>query len=115
MGAKSSSGASSYTLLAYIKSSDFVIDIESISTAYYSNGPYWYYFPGKGVGFAPSSTVNLDNADVHNRDSGDCTSLLSWHMTGAGGRRFGCIISLYDTVWRKAILSCVLAPCPAGT
>ena len=115
MGAKSSSGASSYTRLAYIKDSDFVIDTESISTAYYSNGAYWYYFPGRGLGFAPSSTADLSNADIHNRDSGDCALRLSWHMTGAGGWRVGCIVSLYDTTWRKVIQSCVLAPCPAGT
>ena len=51
----------------------------------YANGSYWYYIPGKAIGFSDTSDVFLNQADTR---SGDLK--LSWHLLGwIGGYRIG--------------------------
>eukprot|EP00277_Geminigera_cryophila_P035483 CAMPEP_0173125524 /NCGR_PEP_ID=MMETSP1102-20130122/56473_1 /TAXON_ID=49646 /ORGANISM="Geminigera sp., Strain Caron Lab Isolate" /LENGTH=510 /DNA_ID=CAMNT_0014034419 /DNA_START=218 /DNA_END=1748 /DNA_ORIENTATION=+ len=113
MGAKSSSDASAFAVLAFLPTSDLVTS-SSTSQAYGpSNGVYWYYFPRQSVGFASSSSISLSSADVSDSfssdsDSGTCSSRLSWHLDqSAGGWRAGCATSLNsDPTWRKMMFSC---------
>ena len=108
MGAKSSAGASSYSLLAFIRASDLVPS-SSTSVAYGANGAYWYYYSGKSVGFAASTSITLGVADIA---SSGCDYRLSWHLRD-GGWRAGCTKDLNgNSNWRKIILACNV--CPAG-
>jgi hypothetical protein len=106
MGAKSSSGASNLTLLAAGATTNALATTSSTNAAYLENGAYWYNYPGRSVGFAESSQVNLWYPDTFNWDS-ECTQRLSWFIdVGAGGWRAGCATGLNsNSAWRKLIYS----------
>jgi hypothetical protein len=53
----------------------------------------------KGFGFAPTATVEVDNADVEDEAS---PHQLSWHNTGY---RAGSNCGLYDDTWEKLIFT----------
>jgi hypothetical protein len=118
MGSKTSSAATSFSLLAAIQGSNFVTST-STTQAYLSNGVYWYYHNTKSVGFAESSNINIINADIVSV-SQNCANRLSWHMDARGGYRSGCTLPLdTNSVWRKIMYHCnnaeTCAACPVGT
>lgn len=73
------------------------------------NGVYWYTVSPGSCGFAGTSNVNLNPADVR---STNCASRLSWHIGKPfGGYRAGCTKSLNDNgEWRKIVM---FGPCPS--
>ena len=107
MGSKSSSSATSFDVLAFIRASDLVSS-SSTSQAYGpKNGVYWYYYGGRAVGFASSSSICVGCNYWGDWSGTDCSSRLSWHLTGGGGWRSGCTEYLNSaTTWRKLIYSC---------
>ena len=74
MGAKSSSGSASFALFAYIRASDLVRSYSTSEACGPRNGVYWYFYHDRSVGFASTSSVNLNYADSN---SADCSSRLS--------------------------------------
>jgi len=138
MGSKSNSAATSFSLLAAIKGSNFVLStgcsVAPCQTgAYLSNGVYWYWSQvasARAVGFAPTSNIWLNNPDIYDRPGDpNCDPLrLSWILLAddvtwqysKAGWRSGCT-ETYDDTWRKIMYSCTIfsqietcAACPAG-
>jgi hypothetical protein len=69
------------------------------------NGAFWYYVPGKSIGFASSAGITLNPADTNNTG---CDKRLSWHLDlGVGGWRAGCqTVIIESEEWRKIMYSC---------
>jgi len=49
----------------------------------WEHGTYWYSYYGRSIGFAPTSSVSLNSADVQNSYS---DRRMSWHFPGSGWR-----------------------------
>lgn len=69
-------------------------DVGTEDTAVAHNGAYWYCVDGMSFGFAPTSEVQLQDADTTEvgggRENAGGDRRLSWHMgNGCGGYRAG--------------------------
>ena len=60
-----------------------------INTPLYSGGAYWYYGSGS-IGFAPTSVITQNSADIYDLAS---DLRLSWHIGGSSGYRAGSYIT----------------------
>merc|ERR1740130_392690 len=82
-------GASGNFKLAAVGEYDAVFaDTDSRYVAYENRGTYWYrstVSASMSMGFAPTSSVNLNNADWQD----PAPTRLSWHLDIAGGYRAG--------------------------
>ena len=115
VGAYSSSSASTATVAACGLRGDVLTTTSSTSTAYESNGVYWYFYSPKSFGFSATSTISLGSADTA---SADCSYRLSWQLDqGSGGYRAGCTSDLgSDTTWHKRVVVGIAAkPSPLPT
>ena len=75
-----------------------------LNTPTLENGSYFYFTANKSIGFAPNSTINQINADVENIcDAGNGDLRLSWHLSGFGGWRAGCSVSLNSSSETRAV------------
>ena len=103
VGAYASASSSTAALAACGLRSDILTSTSSLTTAFESNGAYWYYYSPKSFGFSATSTVSLGSADTA---SGDCSYRLSWRLDqGSGGYRAGCTTGLdSDLSWYKRII-----------
>ena len=81
-------GASGNFKLAAMGDYDTVFAATSSRYSAYSNsGAYWYFYPGRSMGFAPSSSVDLSWYDYYNRYD---SNRMSWYLdNGYGGVRAG--------------------------
>eukprot|EP00291_Cryptomonas_curvata_P019650 CAMPEP_0172177198 /NCGR_PEP_ID=MMETSP1050-20130122/15292_1 /TAXON_ID=233186 /ORGANISM="Cryptomonas curvata, Strain CCAP979/52" /LENGTH=477 /DNA_ID=CAMNT_0012849669 /DNA_START=36 /DNA_END=1470 /DNA_ORIENTATION=- len=128
VGSKSSASASTLSVMAVARAADAFRETDSLYSAYYANGAYWYNVALQSFGFSDEPYINLNSADIScssilgcnlgggggdGGDGGDggysdcgpcsCENKLSWHM-GFGGWRSGCTEFLTDnTVWRKVV------------
>ena len=81
----------------------------STSTAYANSGAYWYFYFPRSMGFAPSSTITLNTADVYDSHGGSSGAYrLSWHLDqSSGGWRVGANTGLNgDRQWYKVVMYC---------
>ena len=99
--------------LAVIGKYDAVFAATSSSfTTYENNGVYWYFYSPKSMGFAATSSVQLNTADDLNR--GTDSNRLSWHLDNPsadkatnGGYRVGTITGLNsDQRYYKVVMYC---------
>ena len=69
----------------------------------WENGVYWYTQDGLANGFAGTSSIYLNSADVTSSES---STRLSWHLGGSnGGYRSGSTLSLNgDNTWYKVVM-----------
>jgi hypothetical protein len=78
-----------------------------LNTPTLENGSYFYFTANQSIGFAPNSTINQSNADVHNVfpcDAGNGDLRLSWHIVvNAGGYRAGCSTGLNSSPQPRAV------------
>ena len=77
----------------------------STSEAVLNKGTYWYFYPGKSMGFAPATTVNLNSADVY--DMGSATR-LSWYLDGGGGGYRAGTQSYPGSALDKVVMYCTI-------
>lgn len=109
LGAKATAASATLTLVALARSEDALAPTSSTSQAQGPHfGVYWYNMDGKSLGFAPSSTVELNSADIYD---GSDPYRLSWHKNDGGditaGWRAGATTGLNsDGVWTRVIYSC---------
>ena len=98
-----------------------------VDTTVLNNGTYFYNNPSKSMGFAATSTIRQNSADVLDSSLGDGTCSvddggafrLSWHRGSGninGGWRYGCVTSLNsnDTAVRAVFHSDTPSYYPAG-
>ena len=106
-------GASGDFILAAVGEYDAVFAAtSSTTTAYENNGVYWYFYSPKSMGFAATSSVQLNTADDLNR--GTDSNRLSWHLDNPsadkatnGGYRVGTITGLNsDQRYYKVVMYC---------
>jgi hypothetical protein len=97
MGSKTSTESTSFSLVAAIKARNFVMST-STTVAYLSNEAYWYYVNSWSIGFAPSSSINLNIADNSSPEYADCANRLSWLLEYGGGYRSGCRTDLTNNL-----------------
>ncbi len=65
------------------------------------SGVWWYYTPGKSIGYSPTSSIYQNSADT---SSDGAEYRLSWHLDGnGGGWRLGTSTSLYSTTMFKIV------------
>ncbi len=121
--------ATTLSVMAFARAADAFRETDSLYSAYYANGAYWYNVASVSFGFSYQPYINLNSADIScssvlgcnigvvvGGDAGDggdggfsdcgpcsCENKLSW-MWGYGGWRSGCTEFLNDnTVWRKVV------------
>jgi hypothetical protein len=70
VGSKPSHSATSFHLLAIIPAGDVVLVIVGCRP---DNGVYWYWYSGKSMGFAASSSVSLKDPLFSDIASTDCS------------------------------------------
>ncbi len=101
-------GNKNLALVAGLYSSDLQVTSSIFSATGPTNGAFWYYVPGKSIGFSNSSGIYLESADKGGGENSTCDLRLSWHLDmGVGGWRAGCETGLNDdATWRKIIYSC---------
>ena len=119
-------GSSTISLLAAAPTADVFTQTTGNSTNLV-NGTYWYFVPtknpsvsasGGAIGFANTSTVSLNTADISNLDSPD---RLSWHVNLTsqaagfnGGYRLGTTLELNgSTAYLKQVWTWSPAPVAA--
>merc|ERR1719471_2337888 len=67
------------------------------------NGVWWYYRPGRSMGYAPNSSVIFGD-DIVDKSHPDCPYRLSWRLDGFGGWRAGASLGLnWLSEWEKVI------------
>jgi len=100
VGAMQSAGATSFHLGAFAKASDVFTPTYSTTTAYLHNGAYWYFYDSYSFGFADSSSIQLNAADLL-----PGANRLCWHLTinGFGGYRAGDNNLNFDSTWQKVV------------
>ena len=103
-----SDAATDAALMACGERSDIEKNTYLTSTAYYSNGAYWYFYEGQSFGFSPESYIDLNSADIADLaacDDNNGALRLSWHIDQSiGGYRAGCSAQLNnDEIWTKKI------------
>ena len=80
---------------------DVVFTKTAPNTPNLHNGAYWYYTPGKSIGFAPNSTISnfwgSDGAFTSNNQR------VSWDVDFKGGWRLGSLIDLQSDRYYKVI------------
>jgi hypothetical protein len=91
-----------------------------INTPQLLNGTYWYYTLATNcstcgsIGFAPTSSITQNSADISNLDD---PLRMSWHLeAGLGGWRLGVNSNLYDDEYLKQVWTwngISVAPAPA--
>jgi len=98
-------GASGNFKLAAVGEYDAVFAVTSSRyVAYENSGTYWYnslLTGSKSMGFAPTSSVNLNNADYGDSDP----TRMSWHLTGGGGYRAGVASDSTSNIY-KVVMYC---------
>lgn len=76
-----------------------------INTPHLSNGIYWYFTSGQSFGFADSSTIDQNNADM--ASDPDPFSRLSWNLDlSTGGYRAGTSLNVQTGQYYKVIYNC---------
>ena len=126
LGARSSSSSSDIYVGAYAPSSVLTTITSSKTTAYKpswnanpSYNVYWYNYPTQSFGFAGSSIIDLNTADLADSSTNyDDNTRLSWFLDQSmwGGYRAGTnILGYTNSVWRKVIYYCNVNGTPAPT
>jgi len=90
-------------IVAAIGRLDIITAEKTSNSTQLHNGVHWYCTPGRSMGFAPNSTVQMQDVDVHDVD---CPMRLSWSLLGCGGWRAGSLMKLtwsYD--FEKVIMT----------
>ena len=71
-------------------------------SAYYNSGTYWYFYSGRSMGFAPSSSVSLNYWDVYSYYD---STRMSWKLDGYSGGRAGSISDSTSGLY-KVVMYC---------
>ncbi len=103
--AKSSASPDRLALVAMLLSSDLITTSSTSSASGPFNGAFWYYFPGRGFGFASVRSISLNY--YTDDSSSSCEYRLSWFLYASeGGYRAGCATNIYGSSWRKVMYAC---------